>query len=521
MENLKTMLEDVVTCYRGKAAIVSGDSRISYSNLEESSNSIAHSLLQLGVDRGDRVAILLDNSPQFVHVFFGIVKTGAIAVPLDTKYKARELECLLEHCQPKVLFAESAHLKEINTLLAELKYIKHIICLGDNASDEQFVNYEEIIAKASTKFAEVDIKPEDIACIMYTSGPALKPKGAELSHMNLIRAITISADGFQQSNRDIVALFALPMHHIVGLIIILLTSISRGSTVVILSDLSISGLMQVIERERITIFIGVPFIHALMVKKVKEVGITHDLSSLRICGSIGAPLSRKIAQQFDEYVGFKLVDFYGLTESTAHVTLQSLNGSGKPDSVGKVLPGWEIKIVDARNRQVPANQSGEVIIRGPIMSSYYNSPCDTAEMIKNGWLYTSDIGRMDEEGNLFLTGLKKDMIIAKGQNIYPSDIETVLLDHPKISDAAVTGIQDEMRGEVVGAAIVLKAGEITTEREIKNFCLERMANFKVPKKVIFVDSLPRTEDDRINKEIIKENLMKIYTASEDKGMVEY
>ena len=520
MANLKTMLEDVAGRYGGKTAIVLGDIGVSYLNLEESSNRVASSLLQLGVRRGDRVAMLLSNSPQFVDIFFGIVKIGAIAVPLDTKYKAGELKCLLGHCQPKVLFTESPYLEAVASLITELKNIENVINLSAVSSNGQFLSYEEITIKGSAESTGVDIRPEDIACIMYTSGPAFTPKGAAISHMNLVKAVTISADGFHQSDRDIAVIFALPMHHIVGLIIILLTSICRGSTLVILPGLSVDGLMQVIERERVTIFIGVPFIHALIVKKVKEEGMAYDLSSLRICGSIGALLSRKLAWQFKRYLGFRLINFYGLTESTAHVTCQSLNSSGKAGSVGGALPGWEVKIVDDNNRELPANQSGEVIVRGPIMSRYYKSPHDTAEMIKNGWLYTSDIGRMDEDGNLFMTGLKKDMIIAKGQNVYPSDIETVLLGYPKVSDAAVTGIPDEMRGEVVGVAVVLKAGETATEQEIKNFCLEHLANFKVPKHVIFLDSLPRADDGKINKQVIKKHLLKMYTAAEKKGKVE-
>ena len=520
MANLKTMLEDVVRRHGEKTAIVSGDSRMSYTNLEESSNRIAGSLLELGVGKGDRVAILLNNSPQFACIFFGIVKIGAVAVPLDTKYKTKELNCLLEHCQPRVLFTESPYLEAATPLITGLKYIEYVISLSAAGSNRQILSYEEIMTKGLTQGTEVDIRPEDEACIMYTSGPALTPKGAVLSHVNLVRAVTISADGFHQSDRDVAVLFALSMHHIVGLVIILLTSIYRGSTVVILPGLSISGFMAVIEKERATIFISVPFIHALIVKKAREEGVVNNLNSLRICGSIGAPLSQKLAKQFEKYLGFRLINFYGLTESTAHVTCQSLNGSGKPGSVGRALPGWEVKIVDDNNRELPANQGGEIIVRGPIMSSYYKSPRDTAGMIKHGWLYTSDIGRVDEDGRLFLTGLKKDMIIAKGQNIYPSDIETVLLDHPEVTDAAVTGIPDEVRGEVVGAAVVLRAGGMATEQEIKRFCLERLANYKVPKQVIFLDSLPRADDGKTNKQVVKKHLLKTYAAGKTEGKVE-
>jgi long-chain acyl-CoA synthetase len=519
MTNLKTMLEDAAEKYGEKTAIVSGVFRISYINLQEASNRIANGLLQVGVSRGDRVVMLLNNSPQFVEIFFGIVKLGAIAVPLDTKYKTKELKCLLKHCQPKVLFTESPYLEGIDSLITELDSIEYVFDLSAGANNKQFRNYKELTERSSTQCRAVDIKSEDIACILYTSGPALTPKGTALSHINLVKAVTISAAGFHQTDRDIVILFALPMHYVVGLVIVLLTSIYRGSTVVILPGLSITRLMQVIEKERITILIGVPFIHALIVKKAKEESMVYNLNSLRICGSIGATLSQKIVQQFEKYLGFQLINFYGLTESTAHVSCQPLDGSGKLGSVGRILPGWEAKIVDNRNRELPVKRSGEVIVRGPIMSRYYRNPNDTAEMIKHGWLYTGDIGMMDDDGYLFLTGLKKDMIIAKGQNIYPSDIETVLLCHPKVSEAAVTSIPDEMRGEIVGSVVILKFGEVATEQEIKKFCLKHLADFKVPKQVIFLDSLIKTDDGMINKQVIRKHLLKTYTIGREKDIV--
>ncbi len=514
--NLKTMLEEVVGQYADKTAIVYNDFRMSYAELDEASNRIASGLLGLGLKKGDRVAMLLVNSPQFVVVYFGIVKIGAIAVPLDTKYKADELTCLLDQCQPRVLFTESPYLEMLIPLLPGLAYIEHIIDLSSDSS-EQFLSDEEVMDGGSAQRLEAKIGAEDVASIAYTSGPAFKPKGAMLSHGHLVRAVRISADGFQQTDTDIVVLFALPMHHIVGLVIILLTSIYTGSTVIMLSGLSINNLMEVIEKERATILIGVPFIHALIVKKAREEGVAYDLSSLRICGSIGASLPVKLIQQFERYLGLRLINFYGLTESTAHVTCQSLNGSGKPGSVGKALPGWQIKIVDDGNRELPPNRSGEIVIRGPVMSRYYKNPHDTTEVIKQGWLYTSDIGTIDEDGHLFILGLKKDMIITKGQNIYPSDIETVLISHPKVAEVAVAGIPDEMRGEVVGAAVVLKAGEVATEQEMKKFCLEHLANFKVPKQFIFLDSLPKTVDGRVNKPDIRKNLLKAYSADSAKG----
>ncbi|HUV45856.1 MAG TPA: AMP-binding protein, partial [Dehalococcoidia bacterium] len=290
---------------------------------------------------------------------------------------------------------------------------------------------------------------------------------------------------------------------VVGLEAVLLTSISKGSTVVMLPGLSISGLMGTIEKERATIFMGVPFIFILMVRMAEEEGIKHDLSSLRLCCAGGAPVPTNIMKRFKRLYGLDIVQFWGLTEATAYLTFQPVDGTGKLGSTGKALPGWEVKIVDDNGKELPPNQSGEIIVRGPIMKGYYNNPRATAETIRDGWLYTGDVGRVDEDGELFILDRKKEMIIAKGQNIYPSDIEDVLYTHPKVAEAAVVGIPDELRGEVIRAIISLKAGEVATEQEIKRFCLERIANYKVPKQVIFLDSLPKTATGKIRKEDLK------------------
>ncbi len=510
--NLKKMLDTSVSLYADKTAIICGDNRMSYAELDAESNRIANKLLALGIKKGDRVAMLMLNDTQFVSIFFGIVKCGAAAVPLDTKYKPNELECMLGQCRPAVLIGENQYVKPLAELLPQWNYIKHVISVGGENGD--YLSYEEIINKSPAIAIDVCIDEEDTACIAYTSGPALKPKGAVLPHSRLVKSIETSAAGFRQSEKDVVMLFALPMHHIVGLIIILLTSIYKGSTVVMLSGLSINSLMQSIEEEKATIFIGVPFIHRLIVKKVIEEGLEHDLSSLRICGSIGAPLPIELARRFEKHVGFKLINFYGLTETTSHVTCQSLNGNGKPGSVGRALPGWEIRVVDDAGCELPPNQSGEVVIKGPIMSSYYENEGDTTAMIKQGWLYTSDIGRLDEDGCLFLEGLKKDMVITKGQNIYPSDIESVLAGYPGVESVVAVGIPDKMRGEVVGVAVALKKGITVTPQQIKKHCLKHLANYKIPKQVIILNSLPLANSGNIDRREIAGLLAAAYAADQ-------
>jgi len=504
--NLKLMLEETASRYSEKTAIVLGNRRLSYAELDEASNKVANILTKIGVTKGDRVAILLANSPEFVTTYFGIAKTGAIAVPLDTKYKLSELSSLFNDFSPKVLVTESPTLEPLIPVLSRFKSIRHVINLSSK-DEGRFLSYQEIMSTSSAQRIEVELEPEDIAQITYTSGPSFHPTGIVFSHWHLVKEATIIADGFQQTDKDIVLLFALPMHHVLGLVAVLLASIYKGSTVIIVpgTGLSISSFMSTIERERGTILQGVPYIFALAVDLAEKEGIKNDFNSLRLCVSAGAPLPINVIQRFKQHYGFDIINCWGLGEAMCLVTCPPIDGSGKLGSAGKVLPEWEIKVVDADGKELPLNQAGEIIVRGPIMDGFYNNPKATAEVIKNGWLYTGDIGKIDEDGYLFITGRKKDMIIVKGQNIHPNDIESLLHTHPKVAKAAVIGIPDELRGEVVGAIISLKEGEVATEQEIKRFCLERIADYKAPKQVIFLNSLPSTAG-KIDKKSIREHL---------------
>ena len=505
--NLRLMLEETAKRYGRKTAIILGDRRLSYTDLDKASNKVANALIEMGITKGERVAMLLPNIPEFATIYFGIVKTGAIAVPLDTRYKVNELASLFNNCQPKVLMTESPTLEPLVTALPRFKFIEHVIDLSTKY-EGQSLSYRQIIATGSSNRVEVGLEPEDIATIAYTGGPTNRPRGVMLSHGSLGTEAIISSDGFQQTDKDTMLLFALPMHHMFSLAAVLLASVYKGSTVVIVpgTGLSISTLMEAIERERGTIWLGVPYIFALAINMAEKEGIKNNLTSLRLCGSAGAPLPIDIIPRFKQHYGLDIVDFWGQTEAVCQVTCPPMDGTGKFGSVGKALPGWEVKIVDDNSKELPLNQPGEIIVRGPIMKGHYNNPQATAEAIRNGWLYTGDIGRLDEDGYLFILGRKRKMIIVKGLNIYPSDIEEVLYTHPKVAEAAVVGIPDELRGEIVRAVVSLKKGEVATEQEIRRFCLEGMANFKVPKQVVILDSLPKTASGKIDKESIRGHL---------------
>jgi long-chain acyl-CoA synthetase len=500
--NLKLMLEEAARQYRDKTAIALGESRLSYAQLDEESNKTANALLNLGVSKGDRVAMLLSNSPEFVTIYFGITKVGAIAVPVDTKYKPTELTALFADCQPKLLATESSLLPPIVPLLPGWPSIEQIVETGAGYTGD-FLDYKALAAAGSVAPPDVAISPGDAAHLAYTSGPTLRPRGVVLSHGNLVAEAAISADGFQQTDEDNVALFALPLHHAFGLVVILFTSIYKGSTVFMLSGLSISNLMELIEREKVTMFMGVPFVHAMVVKWIEQEGVRYDLSSLRLCGSAGAALPIDIAQKYNSSLEMAIVDFWGQTESSGHVTCTVIGDALKPGCVGRALPGWELRIFDDMGRELPSGQSGEIAVRGPVMMEYYRQPDATARTIRDGWLYTGDLGMVDENGDLFLTGIKKDMINAKGQNIYPSDIEEVLCSYPSVAEAAVVGVPDKARGQIIKAVIQLKAGQKAKEPALKRLCLDRLANYKVPKQFVFVDSMPRTAAGDINKDALR------------------
>lgn len=507
MISLKLMLEQTVSLYGEKTAIVYGDQKLAYAELDEASNKVANALIKLGVEKGDRVALLLSSSPEYIATFFGIVKLGAIAVTLDINYKTNELSYLFNDALPKVLVSENPTLESLIPFLQGFRSIKHIIDLSSEYKGK-FTSYQEIMATSPGTRVEVEPKTEDTALIVYTSGPTFNPRGVVLSHNSLVLEAIMSAEGFQQTDNDIMMLYALPMHHVFGLVAAVLASIYKGSTVVMVpgTGLSITSFIAAIDRERGTMFLGVPYIFALAVDVAENEGIKNDLSSLRLCSSSGAPLSTDIMRRFKQQYGYDIIDCWGMTEAVCHVTCQPANGTGKPGSVGRPLSKWEVRVVDNNGNELPPNHTGELVIRGPIMKEYYHNSRATSEAIKDGWLYSGDIGVTDEDGFVYVTGRKKDMIIVKGQNIYTSDIEIVLQTHPKVAEAAVLGIPDDMRGEIVGAVVSLKAGEKATEQELRGFCVENLINYKVPKKIVLIDSLPKNADGKIDKEGIRSRL---------------
>lgn len=503
--NLKSFLRTIAEKYQDKTAIKSGEKRLSYAELDRASNRVAHAFLRLGISSGDRVAFMLGNSPEFVTAFFGLVKIGAVVVPLDPKYKLTELKALFADCKPRMLLTENPCLEMVAAALTRFPYLEKII---DFSTEKHpgYLHFGEIITASPDIPVDTEPSPDDLAVIAYTSGASLSPHGIMLTHGSICTEAEISGEGFAQTEKDVVPVFALPLHHAAGLTIVGLTSLYRGSTLVMMSGMSIAALLETIEKEGVTLFIGVPFIFSLMVSHAEEAGIKNDLSSLRLCAGGGSPLPVPLSLRFKELYGHHIAQFWGLTEVTAHITCQQADGSGPAGSIGIPLRGCRVEIVDEKGTILPRNKTGEIICIGPLMKGYYNKPEATAEVVQNGWLYTGDIGHIDSKGNVFITGRKKDLIIPKGQNIAPSDIEEVILQSPKVEEAAVLGVPDDPRGEVIVAVIRLKPGQTAADTEIRRLCVENLANFKIPREYIFVDFPLKNKEGVIDKAAIRDRL---------------
>lgn len=491
LTKLKSLLTGTAQRCGPKTAIAIGRRQVTFTQLEMNSNRVARALIEMGVKKGERVATIQTSNPEFVSIFFGIMKVGGIAVPLDARYVPDELTILFNDCRPRVLVVEDPPLASLLPALPRFKSIKHIITVNTE-HDHQFMNYRDILAKNPPENIDMPVDPEDIAVISYTGGPTLEPHGVALSHRSICTEVVNSAATMAQTEKDVMVQFALPMYHQFGLTAVMLSSLYIGNKLVVVpgTGRSIDSFMEAVTREKGTIYCGVPYIYSLMTNVARREGIRYDLSSMRLWVSGGAPLEPAVIRLFKQFCGFNIIDVYGQTETVCHITMMPMDGSGPIGSSGKALPCWEIKIFDENDRELPRGEEGEIVTRGPVMSGFYRKPEATTRIIRNGWLHTGDIGKMDENAFLYITGRKRRMLILKGQNIFPADIEKALCAHPGIAEAKVMGIIDLVRGETVKALVKLKPGAAVTEQEIRHYCQGRLADYKLPREIEFVETMP-------------------------------
>ncbi len=488
--NIREMIEKRADDSGDKVYIYFYDDTVTFRQFNEKVNIFANGLKSMGVKKGDTVHIYMNNSPEFLYAAFAANKLGAIAGPINCWWSAEEIKFLLNDSEGKYLVVDSSYYYNIEAIKSELKYLKRIVYNGDD-TPAGVTPYKELM-KQSDKLEDLEILPEDDAYFFYTSGTTGKPKGALLTHSNALYAV-MGVRSVLQSDEESgneVALIFLPLFH-VNAMMSLISGLYSGIAIALRTTFSASEFGDVVEKYGVTFFSGVPAIYNILILIAGDVK-KHNLSSLKfgICGA--APLAEETFKKFESIYGIKILEGYGLTEGTVVSTLNPLNGVRKIGSIGKALPGQEVKVVDDNGRELSANEAGEIVIRGgAIMKRYHNRPEDTSKTIIDGWLHTGDIGYVDNDGYFYIIDRKKDLIIRGGENIYPKEIENVLYEHPKIMDAAVIGISDKIMGEEAKAFVVMKQGEKATEDEIKNYLQTKLASFKIPKYIEFVDDLPK------------------------------
>ena len=486
----------------GHEAFIYGTERINYGELARRVENMAFQLKEVyGVKRGDRILLLLRNTPDFVASFFASSQIGAISVPVNTRLKAPEIEYILKDCCPSILIVEPELWERIVQIKDRVQSFEAIFITGmDRVAGTAL--FSALVDKPASRKIRVPATEEDVNSILYTSGTTGNPKGAMLCHRNFITNSLNTQALCHLSSEDKLLIMA-PLFHVTALNSQLIKIVHAGATGILMRAFKTEEVLDTIERERITEMTGVPAMYSMFLQSPKI--DRRDLTSLRYCGYGGAPAPVEVIKTMKEkFPTWRLRNVYGLTEASSWVTmLPHEETTHRPDSVGLPVPVVRLKIVDEQGREVTQGEVGEILIKGPnIFKGYWERPSATAESLREGWLYTGDLGRFDEEGYLYVVDRKKEMVIRGGENIYCIEVENVLYQHPKIAEAAITGSPDPIYGEVVKAAVVLKKNQRATESEIQEFCKKFLADYKIPQYVCFLDELPRNPAGKVIKKAL-------------------
>jgi long-chain acyl-CoA synthetase len=482
-----------------KTAVIFKDAEITFAQLDLMATRLANKLKTFNMGRGDPVAIVLPNSSHWVVSYFAVMRLGAIAVPLDFRFKGEELISILSDASVRVVI--TSDLYPDGAVFSKVDSISKVIFTGEKGTDS-FTRYEDVVKDESlSSEVSVDIREEQEALYLYTSGTTGKPKGVVLTFSNL----DLFPEGMNEvlgtREEDILGCL-LPMSHISGPIICN-EFVIRGSSLFIFDQLRPDKILSAVEKHKVTYFHSVPPIfEAILHVPHKE---RFDVGSLRFVAMMGTSVPIDLLNAFKRsFPSITVIQGYGLTETSPFITLLPLEyAESKIGSIGRAVPRAEVKLVNDTGEEVPASDIGELIVRGPmLMKCYHNNPEATRERIKEGWLYTGDLCRKDDDGFFYHVGRKDDMIIVGGLNVYPAEIEQVLRSHPLVHEVGVVGIPDKDRGEIIKAAVVVSPGEQVTKKEILTYCKERLANFKIPKILEFRDELPRSSTGKIARRLL-------------------
>jgi long-chain acyl-CoA synthetase len=505
-------------------AMVFAEKKFYYGEFQEYVNALACALRSLGVKKGDRVALLLPNSPPYVIGYYAILKVGAMVVNLNPLSVERELLYLLNHAEAQTIIVAEPLFPRVTCIVRQSSLQNILVaCLREWGEKERpagrkklalfpgkskgVFSFESLIEKhAHKKPPRADLHPDDGALLQYTGAISDGIKGVVLTHRNLVaNTLQIASWVVRARKGKEVFLSVLPFFHVYGMAIAMNIPIYLASTMLLLPRFEVMGTLQAIKRYRPTFFPGVPTMFvALSQEKNAE---RYNISCLRVCYSGAAPLSLEVLEDFEKLTGTRITEGYGLAEASPATHCNPIFGKRKPGSVGLPYPDTLARIVDLETgaQVLPPGEVGELCIRGPqVMKGYWKLPEETVRTVRDGWLYTGDIARMDDEGYFYILDLKKDMIIAGGFNIYPKDIDQILAEHPKVAEAIAVGIPDRYRGETVKAVVVLKPAESATEEEILDFCRRNLAKYKVPTQVEFRQALPKTTSRKILRRILRQ-----------------
>jgi long-chain acyl-CoA synthetase len=493
MTNLATIVGTSAQRDPAGTAIKMDDVEISFAALEVLSAKVAALLADRGVQPGDRVALVSPNLPQMPPIYYGILRYGAIVVPLNPLLKSREVAYHLKDSGATLAFAWEGVMGEVAPAAEETGTSVIPIDAG----------FMALLAPLEPLTGVAPAEKGDTAVILYTSGTTGKPKGAELTHENRRSNAEVSVSLFSSRDGDVI-FGGLPFFHIFGQTCALNSAVLAGATVTILPRFDPVKALEIIQRDKVTIFEGVPTMYiALLRTPGRE---KYDLSSLRLAASGGSPLPLEILHEFESTFGATMLEGYGLSETSPVVTFNQMDGIRKPGSVGTAVAGAQLRVVDDAGNDVEPGAVGEIAVAGPfVMKGYWNNPEATAAAIPDGWFRTGDLGRRDEDGVFFIVDRKKDMILRGGYNVYPREVEEVLYEHPAVAEAAVVGRPDDVHGEEVYAAVALKAGADGADdpealaANIRDFVKDRVAAYKFPRRVIIMDALPKGPTGKILK----------------------
>ncbi|MFZ0091318.1 MAG: long-chain fatty acid--CoA ligase [Solirubrobacteraceae bacterium] len=475
-----------------RPAVKFDDHTMSYRALDGAVARAAGLLRAHGVSVGDRVGMQLPNVPYFPIVYYGALRLGAVVVPMNPLLKGREVAYHLADSGARLMVGWHG-------------FAEHARAGGDEAGAECLLvtpgEFEDLLGSATAVDEVKDRADDDPALIIYTSGTTGTPKGATLTHGNLRAGAQVGRD-LVDAGPETVAVATLPLFHVFGMNSIMNTTVIARGLMTLVARFDPTEVLEVIERDRVTTFGGVPTMYAALLNDPERE--RYDVSSLELCVSGGAALPVEVLRGFDEAFGATVLEGYGLSETTGMASFNVRDRERKPGSIGVPVGGTEITLVDDQDNAVGPGEPGEIVMRGPfVMKGYWDRPDATDEVMRGGWFHTGDIATIDEDGYLFIVDRKKDLIIRGGYNVYPREIEEILYTHPGVLEAAVVGVPDDSLGEEVGAAVVLKPGEHATPDDLRDFTRAKVAAYKYPRVVWFLDELPKGPTGKILKREIE------------------